>query len=177
MRTYCNAHSVVISGVACSISGEDILIYSCSEHRWISNEIHYAEHKYIRICPSQLSSWRCHWLLSAAPLNQFVKSMRMVSKLFRLSSILFKYKWNTNFSLLWFKANGSCHNADWWESFDKKGWSKCPDSYPYINGLYRSKAQNALGDWIYLLEMASCCNNGTFKAECVEADWRDGLDG
>lgn len=67
-------------------------------------------------------------------------------------------------------ANGSCRNANWWTSFDKIGWSKCPATSPYINGLYRSRASRPNRDYIYLLQQAKCCGNG-YYAECVQVNW------
>ena len=69
-----------------------------------------------------------------------------------------------------------CHYADWWYSFDHEGWSKCPGSSPYINGLWRNKAPSAWQDWIFHLEVASCCDNGTVNAVCVQADWVTSFD-
>ena len=73
-------------------------------------------------------------------------------------------------------GNTVCQNADWWSSFDDEGWSKCPESSPYINGLWRSKAQSAGQDWIFLLEVANCCDNETVDAVCVQADWNTSID-
>ena len=73
-------------------------------------------------------------------------------------------------------ANGSCRNANWGLSFDRTGWSKCPATFPYINGLYRSRASRKSHDWIYLLEQARCCNNGKSNAQCVQANWHLGFD-
>ncbi|CAB3999241.1 Hypothetical predicted protein, partial [Paramuricea clavata] len=69
-------------------------------------------------------------------------------------------------------ANGSCRKADWWLSFDRRGWSKCPARFPYINGLYRSNTSQPRRDTINLLEEAKCCRNGNqAKAKCVKANW------
>ncbi|XP_028390594.1 IgGFc-binding protein-like [Dendronephthya gigantea] len=68
-------------------------------------------------------------------------------------------------------AAGSCRNANWWSSFDRTGWSKCPSALPYIRGLYRNIASRPSHDWIYLLEEASCCDDGKPNAECVQANW------
>ncbi|CAB3990694.1 neurogenic locus Notch -like [Paramuricea clavata] len=74
------------------------------------------------------------------------------------------------------KAKGSCRNANWRSSFDRTGWSKCPATFPYINGLYRSSVSQPSRDYIYLLEQAKCCGNGNSNAECVQADWVNSFD-
>ncbi|XP_028419313.1 uncharacterized protein LOC114545227 [Dendronephthya gigantea] len=73
-------------------------------------------------------------------------------------------------------ASGTCRNANWWHSFDRTGWSKCPANVPYIRGLYRNKASRPNHDWIYLLEAASCCDGGKPNAECVQANWVHSFD-
>ena len=72
---------------------------------------------------------------------------------------------------MFFVVNSSCHNANWWASFDNEGWSKCPDTSPYINGFLRSHVMFGLQDWIYNLEEAACCKNGTSDVQCVQANW------
>jgi len=46
---------------------------------------------------------------------------------------------------------GTCHNANWWGSFDRAGWSHCP-SQTYIQGFLINNCP-----WIYCLEEARCC--------------------
>ena len=45
--------------------------------------------------------------------------------------------------------------ANWWSSFDKKGWSKCPDDL-FLTGLYRNDPPRRGNDKIYLLEQGLC---------------------
>ncbi|XP_046863969.1 neurogenic locus notch homolog protein 2-like [Xenia sp. Carnegie-2017] len=44
-----------------------------------------------------------------------------------------------------------CQNADWWDSFNKKGWSVCSNGY-FLNGFYRSN-----GHHLHNLEEGKCC--------------------
>ncbi|XP_028400042.1 fibropellin-1-like [Dendronephthya gigantea] len=75
------------------------------------------------------------------------------------------------------KANGSCKNANWWRSFDSTGWSRCPSTSPYINGLYRSKTSLPSSDSIQLLEEAKCCEGyKNLKSECLVVDWTISFD-
>ena len=79
--------------------------------------------------------------------------------------------------LLSSSAMASCSTANWWSSFDKKGYSTCASSNQYINGLYRNDRG---GDEIYRLEEARCCGR-TFPyyyqpTQCMAADWVHSLD-
>jgi len=46
-----------------------------------------------------------------------------------------------------------CTRANWWSSFDKRGWSKCPGKDMAVVGLFRNKC-----DKLYCLEEAKCCS-------------------
>eukprot|EP00929_Paragymnodinium_shiwhaense_P044958 TRINITY_DN2302_c0_g2_i1.p1 TRINITY_DN2302_c0_g2~~TRINITY_DN2302_c0_g2_i1.p1 ORF type:complete len:1460 (-),score=380.32 TRINITY_DN2302_c0_g2_i1:184-4563(-) len=63
--------------------------------------------------------------------------------------------------------------ANWWSSFDKKGWSKCPNGY-YLHGLYRN---GRIGRWqnnqLFHIEMAKCCKPKQSEGygHCAKANW------
>nr|XP_058946979.1 fibrillin-3-like [Pocillopora verrucosa] len=69
--------------------------------------------------------------------------------------------------------------ANWWRSFDTRGWSNCDSSDEFITGFYRNDV-NGKDDKIYLLEEANCCKaaaqNHNTKSTCIEADWWYQLD-
>ncbi|CAB4012859.1 fibropellin-1 isoform X4 [Paramuricea clavata] len=65
-------------------------------------------------------------------------------------------------------SNCSCRNANWRSSFNRTGWSKCPATFPYINGLYRSSVSQQNRDYIYHLEQAKCCE--IIIGTCVHQD-------
>lgn len=46
----------------------------------------------------------------------------------------------------------NCAQANWVHSFDRAGWSTCPNG-KYVQGFYKSSC-----NWIYCLEYARCCN-------------------
>lgn len=46
---------------------------------------------------------------------------------------------------------GACRNGEWQTSFDREGWSNCPDN-TFIQGFYKSSC-----NYIYCIELASCC--------------------
>ena len=74
-------------------------------------------------------------------------------------------------------APGSCKNEDWRDSFNNTGWSKCPSTFPYINGLYRNKSSDKKQDKINRLEKANCCEGfENIKSECVEENWWKSFD-
>merc|ERR1712070_142715 len=50
------------------------------------------------------------------------------------------------------KWNG-CYDANWWSSFDKRGWSSCNVGY-HLTGLYRNTCND-----LYCIEMAKCCKS------------------
>merc|ERR1712096_23989 len=53
------------------------------------------------------------------------------------------------------------HGLEWYNSFDKEGWSKCEPNY-FVAGLYRSC------DSLYCLQMAKCCSfKGARWSSCV----------
>merc|ERR1719157_4451 len=45
----------------------------------------------------------------------------------------------------------TCYSANWWGSFDRKGWSTCRTNH-HIAGLYRNNCNE-----LYCIEMAKCC--------------------
>ena len=51
---------------------------------------------------------------------------------------------------------GQCNMANWWYSFDKKGWSLCDSTMEYMTGMERNTNRGD-NDKIYLLEKAKCC--------------------
>lgn len=69
--------------------------------------------------------------------------------------------------------------ADWWRTFDKKGWATCDSSKHYITGLFRNTNQGSR-DKIYLLEEAKCCPapspDQNSDSTCKTADWSRVLD-
>ena len=69
-------------------------------------------------------------------------------------------------------APGSCKNEDWQDSFDSTGWSTCPSTFPYINGLYRKTSSIENQDKIDRLQKASCCEGfENIQSECVNVNW------
>ena len=65
---------------------------------------------------------------------------------FSLSLLLLSMFWSQCFSA------SSCKMANWWGTFDHKGWSTCDSSTEYIKGLWRNDPSG--DDEIYLLEEA-----------------------
>jgi hypothetical protein len=65
-----------------------------------------------------------------------------------------------------------CHAANWVHSFDRVGWSFCPDNY-YMNGLYKSSC-----DHIYCIEHAHCCavTGSRGQNSCSQTNWVHSLD-
>ncbi|XP_066925842.1 uncharacterized protein [Clytia hemisphaerica] len=53
------------------------------------------------------------------------------------------------------KPSVATENANWWKSFDHKGWSSCPNGL-YMTGLYRNNNRKGDKDQIFLLEEAEC---------------------
>jgi hypothetical protein len=47
--------------------------------------------------------------------------------------------------------NGGCSHANWWGSFDRKGWSTCPSGQA-MAGMYRNSCNS-----LYCIEEAYCC--------------------
>ena len=73
-----------------------------------------------------------------------------------------------------------CRKANWSASFDRKGWSNCPTSHPYINGFERSRERFLKDDFISNLEGAQCCKaispHTSEKSNCTTANWWLSLD-
>ena len=76
---------------------------------------------------------------------------------------------------IYFIDDTSCKTALWWNSMNKKGWSRCPASTPYINGLFRNRSQSESKDLLHHLQEANCCNNGAFNSECVTVEWLNSI--
>ena len=92
---------------------------------------------------------------------------------FLLSLLLLSMLWSQCFSA------SSCKMANWWGTFDHKGWSTCDSSTEYIKGLWRNDPSG--DDEIYLLEEAKCCSAPTpfesTPSTCQTANWWGVLDG
>lgn len=55
-------------------------------------------------------------------------------------------------------ASSQCRHGDWRTSFDSLGWSTCPPSALFINGLYRSQwGQGPVSEAIAMLDRVQCC--------------------
>ena len=71
-----------------------------------------------------------------------------------------------------------CRTANWWKSFDRKGWSNCGSTTEYLTGFYRNNKRN--DDPIYLLEEGKCCKapapNENQASTCKNANWWGVLD-
>lgn len=54
-----------------------------------------------------------------------------------------------------------CTEANWRASFDRQGWSVCPDDREFLTGFWRSGKEfrlfQAWGDGLWLLEHGNCC--------------------
>ena len=73
----------------------------------------------------------------------------------------------------------TCDRANWWASFDRKGWSVCPKSNTYLKGFWRNDPQGNNG--IQLLEEGSCCpakepSYVNQPSKCVNANWWNIMD-
>ncbi|KAL9952095.1 hypothetical protein ACROYT_G039302 [Oculina patagonica] len=79
------------------------------------------------------------------------------------------------------KADGlSCDTANWWGSFDKKGWSVCAKDTTYLKGLWRSAPSGTNGLW--LIEEGKCCpaSDSSYTSQpatCKNQNWWSALDG
>jgi len=63
------------------------------------------------------------------------------------------------------KVRHCYHALEWYNSFDKEGWSSCDPNY-FVMGLYRSC------DSLYCLNLAKCCSfKGARWAQCEEINW------
>jgi hypothetical protein len=70
-------------------------------------------------------------------------------------------------------AQGSCQTANWWSSFDRKGWSTCADGY-YMAGLHRTSCHK-----LYCIEEAYCCKQARssgYAGACTNANWWGSFD-
>ena len=74
-----------------------------------------------------------------------------------------------------------CRYANWWVSFDSRGWSYCDATNQYMNGLWRNENKPGPLDGIYLIEYANCCDAPygmkDVAATCKNANWWGVLDG
>ena len=65
-------------------------------------------------------------------------------------------------------------NADWRESFDNEGWSKCGKENLFIAGFYRGPSNKGYHP-IRLLEEAKCCSSISAysgqSGKCEDAIW------
>merc|ERR1719162_173568 len=62
----------------------------------------------------------------------------------------------------------SCYDANWWSSFDKRGWSTCADG-SYMSGLYRNTCHS-----LYCIESAKCCKQtNVHKGVAKSQTWGD----
>ncbi|KAJ7383270.1 hypothetical protein OS493_029235 [Desmophyllum pertusum] len=72
-----------------------------------------------------------------------------------------------------------CRMANWWGSFDRKGWSVCGPSNEYMTGLYRN-GHGGSSDKLYLLEEVKCCKapkpNENSQSTCSNVNWWKTLD-
>lgn len=69
-------------------------------------------------------------------------------------------------------APAICVQENWRLSFDRQGWSTCPDSTPLIIGLERSKAPHHERDYIYHIEAARCCSaTAGGQYDCLVKNW------
>lgn len=72
-----------------------------------------------------------------------------------------------------------CRMANWWRSFDYKGWSTCDSTKEYMTGMYRN-TNRGRDDKIFLLEEVKCCHaiapNPDSQSTCTNANWWGTLD-
>ncbi|XP_028407487.1 uncharacterized protein LOC114530096 isoform X2 [Dendronephthya gigantea] len=111
-------------------------------------------------CTSRCRSWSsCHGPQSCCG-GPSAYSVSVVGDIDVAKQILrrLSHEWQTNAgyrnymkSLL--KPIVGSHNANWWKSFDRKGWSLCGHGR-YMAGMYRNRKHEK--DPIYLLEEAKC---------------------
>jgi len=72
----------------------------------------------------------------------------------------------------------TCTNANWWSSFDRRGWSHCPNGY-FMHGLFRN---GRIGRWqnnqLYHIEEAKCCRPQESRGygRCMNANWWSSFD-
>jgi len=75
-------------------------------------------------------------------------------------------------------ASSQCRHGDWRTSFDSRGWSTCPPSALFINGLYRSQwGQGPVSEAIAMLDRVQCCEAPLSYKDMPTAfqsvDWSD----
>lgn len=78
-----------------------------------------------------------------------------------------------------------CTEANWRASFDRQGWSVCPDDREFLTGFWRSGQEfrlfQAWGDGLWLLENGNCCPAIDPRyigqhSTCVDESWSATLD-
>ncbi|KAL9958276.1 hypothetical protein ACROYT_G035272 [Oculina patagonica] len=74
-----------------------------------------------------------------------------------------------------------CDKADWVESLDRAGWSKCPQTNTYLKGLWRNDRKEG-DERVGRIEYGRCCQASeeafaNQPAVCNNANWRITLDG
>lgn len=78
-----------------------------------------------------------------------------------------------------------CTEANWRASFDRQGWSVCPDDREFLTGFWRSGKEfrlfQAWGDGLWLLEHGNCCPAIDPRyigqhSTCVDESWSATLD-
>ncbi|XP_046863442.1 uncharacterized protein LOC124457205 [Xenia sp. Carnegie-2017] len=83
-------------------------------------------------------------------------------------------------SFVVFNETQACIKANWWRSFDKKGWSTCKLNNTFITGFWRNQLTNSKNDGIHKLEMAKCCSSSKMyrgqSSKCQNADWWNTFD-
>ena len=74
----------------------------------------------------------------------------------------------------------NCSVADWSESFNKSGLSKCEGDNLFITGFYRLNPPDNTSDPISLVKQARCCNSAPEFSDqegtCKTIYWGDSLD-
>lgn len=78
-------------------------------------------------------------------------------------------------SILVSSEAGNCRMANWWKSFNKKGYSQCEKKNYFIRGFFRNKRRKGKEDSIKLIEEAKCCGRSSQwwnkETVTVYADW------
>jgi len=61
-----------------------------------------------------------------------------------------------------------CYQANWWDSLNTKGWSRCSEGY-YLAGMYKNKCNS-----LYCIEMGLCCSiRDAEYDQCQDHHWFD----
>jgi hypothetical protein len=108
------------------------------------------------------------WSVANGPITGFYRTGD--SWLWNIEEARFRHYENT--------AGVTCTNANWWSSFDRRGWSQCPNGM-FMHGLYRN---GRIGRWqdnqLYHIEEAKCCRpvETTSYGHCVNANWWSSFD-